>query len=143
VVNDNWDEFCFDYTVIKAAGGIVFNEKDELLMIYRNGKWDLPKGKKEFNENDEECALREVCEECGVENLSIVNFYETTYHTYEQNGEKILKITKWFIMNSVGDHNLSPQLSEGIEKAMWIKKSNLDKNLKNSFGNIVEILKNI
>src|SRR5687768_2564827 len=51
------------FTPVLAAGGLVQNEKEELLMIYRKGKWDLPKGKLDKNEKLEDCALREVMEE--------------------------------------------------------------------------------
>jgi 8-oxo-dGTP pyrophosphatase MutT (NUDIX family) len=52
--------------IIKAGGGIVVNEQNEVLLIYRRGKWDLPKGKLDDGETIEECALREVKEETGL-----------------------------------------------------------------------------
>ena len=38
--------------VVKAGGGIVKNQKDETLFIFRRNKWDLPKGKVEKNEKN-------------------------------------------------------------------------------------------
>ena len=75
VITDNWEEFCSKLTLIKAAGGLVYNQENKLLMIFRNGKWDLPKGKLEEGESIENCAIREVEEECGISNLQIICAY--------------------------------------------------------------------
>ena len=112
-------------------------------MILRNGIWDLPKGKKENNETDEQCAVREVKEECGVGNLVLKKFLKKTYHTYDLKGEKILKITSWFLMHSNYDGKLTPQLNEGIEHVCWVNKKQMSKNLKNSFNNIIDLLLNL
>ena len=109
-------------------------------MIYRNGMWDLPKGKREVGESDKECALREVVEECGLTNLSLNSFFKKTYHTYELNGESILKITSWFLMHSDFKGIFIPQITEGIIDVKWVNKNNLDEYAKNTFGNIAEIL---
>ena len=79
-------------------------------MIFRNSKWDLPKGKLEVGENIQECAIREVEEECGISNLEIVSELSSTYHTYEMNGKAILKRTYWFKMNTNYDNKLLPQI---------------------------------
>tara|TARA_B100000795_G_C22406965_1_gene289322 strand:- start:65 stop:532 length:468 start_codon:yes stop_codon:yes gene_type:complete len=140
-ITDNWKSFCADYSLIEAAGGLVYNSDNQLLMIFRNGKWDLPKGKLEIDENIKECAIREVEEECGISGLSIVNALKDTYHTYEINGKKILKRTFWFAMNSNYKGNLMPQTEEGITKVIWVDKQDIAEKLKNSFGNINELLK--
>ena len=142
IIRDNWKEFSNDYKIIYACGGVVYN-KENLLMILRNGIWDLPKGKKENNETDEQCAVREVMEECGVENLVLEKYLKKTYHTYDFNGEKVLKITSWFLMHSNYDGELTPQLNEGIEHVCWVSKSQISKNLKNSFNNIIDLLLNL
>ena len=64
IITDNWEAFCSKHTLIEAAGGLVYNIENQLLMIFRNNKWDLPKGKLEVGENIQECAIREVEEEC-------------------------------------------------------------------------------
>ena len=51
-----WETFCSLYRILEAAGGVVFNKEKQLLMIYRNEHWDLPKGKIEINENHAEAA---------------------------------------------------------------------------------------
>ena len=141
IITDNWDIFCSNYSLIEAAGGVVYNLENQLLMIFRNNKWDLPKGKLEVNENIKECAIREVQEECGVSGLSIVNALRDTYHTYEINGEKILKRTYWFTMRTDFKGSLEPQTDEGITEVVWADKEQIVEKLYNSFGNIKELLK--
>ena len=142
IIVDNWQEFCDDYKIIYASGGLVYNNT-KLLMIFRNGKWDLPKGKKEKNETDEQCAIREVIEECGIDNLVLKKYIKKTYHTYMEKGKKILKITSWFLMYSDYDGDLTPQRSEGIQDVCWVKKSQISKNLKNSYENIIDLVVNL
>tara|TARA_B110000008_G_C16773243_1_gene485479 strand:+ start:74 stop:544 length:471 start_codon:yes stop_codon:yes gene_type:complete len=139
IITDNWKEFCSDYTLIEAAGGLVYNSNNHLLMILRNDKWDLPKGKLEVGETIEECAIREVEEECGMEELSIVNKLNSTYHTYKLNGKAILKCTYWFKMHSNYKSKLSPQLEEGITKLEWVSLSEVLSKLENSHANIKEL----
>ena len=110
-------------------------------MIFRNGKWDLPKGKLEVGENIKECAIREVQEECGVSGLSIINALQDTYHTYEINGKKILKRTYWFSMHTDFKGILEPQIEEGITEVVWLDKKQIAEKLNNSFGNIKELFK--
>ena len=140
IVTNNWQSYCAKHILIEAAGGFVQNPEGQLLMIYRNGKWDLPKGKREVGESDKDCALREVVEECGLTNLSLNSFFKKTYHTYELNGESILKITSWFLMHSDYRGIFIPQTSEGIMNVKWVNRNNIDKYVKNTFGNIAEIL---
>ena len=143
IINDNWSSFCKAYKIIYAPGGVVLNDNNELLMIYRNGVWDLPKGKNENNESNECCALREVREECGINKLSVSKYLKETYHTYQFENEKILKITSWFLMFSNRSETLCPQKEEGISKVQWINKKDLQKVLKNSYANIVDLLEDI
>ena len=141
IITDNWEIFCSDYCLIEAAGGVVYNNENQLLMIFRNNKWDLPKGKLEHNENIMECAIREVQEECGISELRIVNALKDTYHTYEINGKNILKRTYWFSMTTDFKGRLVPQIEEGITKVVWVDSNRIYEKLNNSFGNINELLK--
>lgn len=109
-------------------------------MIFRNGKWDLPKGKLEENEGIKECAIREVEEESGVRGLYITQKLIDTYHTYELNGEKILKRTFWFKMKTNFIGILKPQAKEGIAKACWVNKKDITEKLSNSYRNINQLL---
>jgi len=141
IIDDNWKSFCSNYKLVIAAGGVVHNVNSETLMIFRNGKWDLPKGKLEKNESIESCALREVSEECGINNLIIKNKIIDTFHTYSENNVSILKKTSWFLMDYFNSEELVPQLSEGITKVKWIKNNEIDIFLKNTYGTINEVFK--
>ena len=122
--------------VVKAGGGLVYNTKGEVLFIFRNGKWDLPKGGIEKNETMEETAIREVEEETGVTGLKISNKLQKTYHIFKRNGRYKLKVTYWFEMQT--DFNGTPQgqEEEGIEKVAWIKPEEIPTVLANSYENI-------
>ena len=141
-ITDNWESFCAQYIFIKAAGGLVYNLDNQLLMIFRNGKWDLPKGKLELGENLRQCAIREVKEECGVNNLTITRKITDTYHTYEVKGKSILKCTSWYMMNSDFNGNLVAQIKEGIKKVEWVNQEDIAVKLEDSYGNIKELLLN-
>ncbi len=129
------------YKLIEAAGGLVKGDNDTILVIYRRGKWDLPKGKLEKNELPEIGATREVEEECGIGNLEILKLLEITYHTYILNGKDILKRTFWYKMLHKGSQEPKPQIEEDITEAKWIKTDNLDEIINNTFPSIIEVLK--
>lgn len=127
---------------IQAGGGLVINEKNEILFIYRRQKWDLPKGKLDIGENIEECAIREVMEETGIKNLTIGNLLVITTHTYEEKGVSVQKETHWFLMNATTLDNpiLSPQLEEDIEKIEWVPFDKIEEYLANSYNTIRLVL---
>ena len=122
--------------VRKAGGGLVYNSKGDVLFILRNGKWDLPKGGIEKQEEIEETAIREVEEETGVKNLQIRKKLQKTYHVFKRNGKYRLKITHWFEMVTDYEGDLLPQANEGIEKAVWLNSEQVKEALKNSYENI-------
>ncbi len=122
--------------VNKAGGGLVYNKKGEVLFIFRNGKWDLPKGGIEKGEDIESTAMREVEEETGVNLLRITNKLQKTYHVFKRNGRYKLKITHWFEMQSDFDGIPQGQLEEGIEKVAWVHPEEIPNLLKNSYENI-------
>ncbi|MBN8641288.1 MAG: NUDIX domain-containing protein [Flavobacteriales bacterium] len=122
--------------VCKAGGGLVYNTKGEVLFIYRNGKWDLPKGGKEKGEEIDFTAMREVEEETGVGKLKIKDKLQKTYHVFKRNGKYKLKITHWYSMTTTFDGVLTPQANEGIEKVAWLNPEQVQEALKNSYENI-------
>ena len=121
---------------IIAAGGKVYNDAAEVLFIYRDKKWDLPKGKVEKKENISQTALREVTEETGIKNLSITKPLEKTYHIFKRNNKYFLKTTYWFEMKTKFDGKLYPQEKEGITKVEWLDEKAAQKALENSYANI-------
>ena len=121
---------------ITAGGGKVINQNSEILFIYRNKKWDLPKGKAEKNENISQTALREVIEETGIKNLSIVKPLEKTYHIFKRRNNHYLKSTYWFEMYSDYTGKFKPQKKEGISRVEWIGVENLESVLPKSYANI-------
>ena len=129
-------EFNNKFPKITAAGGKVINQNSEILFIYRNKKWDLPKGKAEKNENISQTALREVIEETGIKNLSIVKPLEKTYHIFKRRSKYYLKSTYWFEMYSDYKGKFKPQKKEGISRVEWIGIENLESVLPKSYANI-------
>jgi 8-oxo-dGTP pyrophosphatase MutT (NUDIX family) len=132
--------FFKNFTLIEAAGGIVQNNKKELLFIYRLNKWDLPKGKMEKGESPAECALREVEEETGVTNLTIKKKAGETYHTYDQFGKHFLKITHWFYMICPAVQKLVPQTEENITEIKWVATKDIKDPIANTYPSIKDIL---
>jgi len=130
-----------NYELRIAAGGWVWNEKEELLMIFREGHWDIPKGHLDEGETIEDCAMREVEEETGVSNLEIGSKIGISRHIYEYKGQMVLKITHWFRMNTIAGEKLIPQTEEGIEKVEWIAKSDVNTHLQSSWKSISEFYK--
>jgi 8-oxo-dGTP pyrophosphatase MutT (NUDIX family) len=126
---------------IKAAGGLVINEKKQILMIFRRSKWDLPKGKVDQNETIEQAAVREVEEETGIKVDSLKELLKTTFHIYLHNGKYCLKENYWFKMKSHSKYPLTPQVEEDIEKIEWVDSENIDKYLAKSFPSIKDVIK--
>ncbi len=126
---------CSLYQVIEAAGGVVLNPQNDVLWIYRLGKWDLPKGKLEKNENFRKAAVREVLEECNVV-AELNSKVCTTYHTYSFKNERILKKTKWYVMESKQTGKLKPQVEENIERVEWISQSKMNKAVSDTYSSI-------
>ncbi len=125
------------YTVIKAAGGLVLHE-GEVLMIYRLKKWDLPKGKLEKGEKPKKAARREVEEECNIK-VKLGEKICDTWHTYKQNGKRILKKTYWYKMYCIDDSEMKPQTSENIEDIRWME----EKELRNAFYNTYSSIRHV
>ncbi len=126
--------------LVLAAGGVVENSFGQVLMIFRNGKWDLPKGKLEEGESALEGALREVKEETGLKQLAHISSIGSTYHTYHQKGKSYFKETIWYLM-STNDKNVKPQLEEGITQVQWFDKHELPGIFGDTYHNIELLIK--
>lgn len=132
--------FFNEFTIIEAAGGIVQNQEKEILFIFRRGKWDLPKGKIEKGETVELAAQREIEEETGVKGLKFKKKIHTTYHTYQEAGKDILKISHWFYFLSDSKQVLSAQTEENITEVKWIATKDIKTPMANSYDSIKELL---
>ena len=130
-------------TTIIAAGGLVFNERDALLMIHRRGYWDLPKGKLDKGETIEECAIREVKEETGLQQITIGKLVGLTHHMYFDKwlNKDVIKESHWYAMQANSEQKLTPQIAENIIEVRWVNEKELIDYLPASYPNIVEIIK--
>jgi len=124
------------FNYIEAAGGLVKNKNNELLVIHRFDIPDLPKGKIEKNEKPEDTAIREVEEECGITGLKITGKAEPSYHIYTIKNKKVLKKTHWFYMNYAGDETLKPQTEEDITKVEWCDVQKLTEFQKQTYKSL-------
>ena len=129
------------FKMLQAAGGLVLNNKDEILMIHRFDHWDFPKGHVEKGEEVKDCAMREVEEETGVEDLSITNSLANVYHIYDYKDKWVLKETFWFLMYSEYVGALKPQLEESIMAAKWVPLDFLNEYIGQSYPGIQLLVK--
>ncbi len=127
------------FDIIHAGGGLVYNDEGCVLMIFRRGKWDLPKGKLDPGETIEQCAVRELEEETGIEMLTIVNKITETWHIYNLKGKTVLKCTTWFKMTSTDKKTLIPQAIEDILEVHWVAPKDLAPYLGNTYQAIKDV----
>jgi ADP-ribose pyrophosphatase YjhB (NUDIX family) len=135
------------YRVVEAAGGVVLNSNDEILLIFRRGKWDLPKGKLDDGETKRRAAIREVKEETGVKKIRVIQSLKLyagkqscTYHSYIENEVACLKASYWFLMRTTDKGILVPQIEEDIVQAEWISRDRLGEYMENSYGSVRDII---
>ncbi|GAB4018234.1 NUDIX hydrolase [Spirosoma koreense] len=129
------------FKVIKAAGGVVL-KGDKMLLMFRRGVWDLPKGKLDDGESSRAGAAREVEEETGVR-VAVGERICTTWHTYKLNGSRILKRTKWYRMSVLDDSRMTPQIDEDIEKLAWLDRRETQLALTNSFSSVRYVIDSV
>ncbi|MEO7530127.1 MAG: NUDIX domain-containing protein [Sediminibacterium sp.] len=130
-------------TKIIAGGGLVLNDRGGLLMIFRRGKWDLPKGKLDEGETIEACAVREVMEETGLTVVELGELITIGYHDYFDTylKEDVIKETHWYAMRARGEQLLIPQTAEDITEIKWVMDEELEICLQNSFPNVVDVIR--
>lgn len=127
---------------IIAAGGLVTNNENEILMIFRRGKWDLPKGKLDANETIEACAVREVEEETGLSDIQLGRFLLITEHEYFDQwiNENVIKESHWYAMKVSSNQKLIPQTEEDITDIKWVNTTELKKCLENTYPSIILVI---
>jgi 8-oxo-dGTP pyrophosphatase MutT (NUDIX family) len=128
------------FTIVQAAGGLVLNDKKQVLLIHRRGKWDWPKGKLDKGETLEACAVREVEEETGLQNVKLLKPLITTYHTYHEGARFILKESYWYSMKVSGEQKLIPQAEEDIHEIKWVKQADLKKYMSEAYPSVADVL---
>ena len=128
------------FTILQAAGGLVRNNRQESLFIYRRGHWDLPKGKLDPGETLVKCAIREVMEETGIHVLTPGPLICITYHTYEEYGKNILKESYWYAMITEGDEIPVPQTEEDITEIAWLSNAKMESILPLAYPSIREVI---
>lgn len=129
------------FTINEAAGGVIRNELGELLVIFRRGFWDLPKGKLERGETKKEAAVREVLEETGLKSATIIDKVGITNHSFRnKSGIRILKKSHWYAMITT-KQKLKPQVEEDIERVEWVDQVDFLANYKPIYSNIIDVLK--
>ncbi len=147
VLSNNADEtfkrFKKLYELVTAGGGIIFNPEGQLLLILRQGKWDLPKGKNDPGEKIENTALREVMEECGLKKVNLEKFITHSYHTYFLEGKRVLKTTHWYKMNTESNPEMEPQTEENITELKWTSISDINIKSLDTYNSIREVLAKI
>jgi 8-oxo-dGTP pyrophosphatase MutT (NUDIX family) len=147
IINENFEklkkDFFKHFKLVKAGGGVVKNKAGEILLIFRRGKWDLPKGKLDDGESLLECAIREVKEETGLTAIQAGKEIDITYHTYIEFGKHILKESHWYMMRATNVQALIPQTEEDITDIRWVNKDDLKKYLDNTFPTIISLLKKV
>ncbi|MFS8082508.1 MAG: NUDIX hydrolase [Ginsengibacter sp.] len=136
-------KFFENFKIIKAGGGLVLNEMGELLLIFRRGKWDLPKGKLEKGEAIDECALREVQEETGLKKVTLSKPLGSTFHTYYEQTKWILKESIWFQMATNSEEQLIPQLDEDIIEIKWVTLDQIKNYEQNMYPALIPLIKGL
>ncbi len=107
---------------VEAGGGLVVRKhrgKHQVVCIHRRGVWDLPKGKLDEGETIEACALREVREELGIDDVETVSLAGQTVHGYVRSRSYHVKTTHWYWMRSRAT-SFNPQAEEQIEEVRWV-----------------------
>ncbi len=129
-------------TQIIAAGGLVTNPQGQILWIFRRGFWDLPKGKLDEGETIQTCAVREVAEETGINNIRLNELLKFTNHTYFDKylNEEVVKRTYWFHMTIPTEQSGIPQISEDIEKIEWHSLATAKHCLEQTYPTIIEVI---
>lgn len=144
-IHNNLEElkktFWKKFTVIQAGGGFVINNKEEVLLIFRRNKWDLPKGKLDKGETLEQCAVREVREETGLKKVKLLSPLTVTYHTYHEGTRFVLKESHWYTMTADANEKLIPQAEEQIQEIKWVPPTEVKKYFQQTYPSVIEVLK--
>ncbi|HEY3385390.1 MAG TPA: NUDIX domain-containing protein [Saprospiraceae bacterium] len=135
-----WKDFKSLYFYIKAGGGLVINPFGKVLLIFRRGVWDLPKGKQDPGETLAQTAVREVHEETGLSDLKLIERLDNGYHCYLMSKQRTLKRTRWYLMETQSPNQLVLQKEEGIQDAAWFDPKEIPSLNMPMYNNIRDVL---
>jgi 8-oxo-dGTP pyrophosphatase MutT (NUDIX family) len=141
-INELWQIFKECFETREAAGGLVVKD-ESFLAIKRWNIWDLPKGHIEEGETPDIAAIREVEEETGINNPTIKEKMDCSFHIYIYETNLILKISHWFKMDYNGDDILVPQLEEDITEAIWMPIAEKDRFIRNTYPTLLSTIDNL
>ncbi len=112
-----------------SAGGVVINQNGDVAIVNQKHKsWSLPKGHVEENEDILEAARREVNEETGLSDLTLIKplgIYERYAMDHENNDNKQELKTLHFFLFETREETLSPMDVDNPE-AIWVKKEQVE-----------------
>lgn len=135
-----WRDFKSLYFYLKAGGGLVMNPFGKVLLIFRRGVWDLPKGKQDPGETLVQTAVREVQEETGLSDLKVLERLDSGYHCYLMSKQRTLKRTRWYLMQTQSPNQLVLQKEEGIQDAAWFDPKEIPTLQMPMYNNIRDVL---
>lgn len=142
-VNDTLLRIRGSFEWIEASGGLIKDQADHYLLIYRRGHWDLPKGKIDAGESPREAAVREIEEETGVNGLVFQQELPPSYHIYPFHQKWVLKKTHWFLYKANSAHELRLQQEEDIEQAQWMSASEIRKHANQIYSSLMPLLNSV
>ena len=119
---------------VPAAGGLVIDQSEKILFIFKDGRWDLPKGLIDRNGKAHHVAIREVAEETGLPLAKLRSISELvpTAHISKFGKRRALKTIRWFLIQYLGERDpFEPQIQEGVEHCEWIPIWDLERPLGN------------
>jgi len=138
-VAQTYAELSGGFKQVNAAGGLVRNASGDMLVMFRNGVWDLPKGHQEPGGSIEDTAGREIAEETGVKDLKRGDLICITDHCYFRGDVWHLKHTWWFDFFCKTCQVTKPQTEEGISSVVWSHPAEIPEKMKNTYPSIREV----
>lgn len=127
--------------VVVRTKALIVNSKDEIMLGYCNKTYHFPGGHLEENETLEECLVREIKEETGIEisNKNLIPFQKITHYNknYHNSGKNRKNEIYYFIVHSdetfnINNTNLDKREIEGNFCIKVIPLIDVEKILLNS-----------
>jgi mutator protein MutT len=108
---------------IVAVAGVVFNTKDEVLLVRRGkepgkGSWGIPGGAVELGERLKDAVKRELMEETGitVDPLELITIVDRVYPDDEGRVRFHYIIVEYLCQAA----DVKPKASDDVDRALWV-----------------------